>query len=59
METWMVIVAVVVAIELYYWFWWFPRNWKKNRETQDLVFAAKTLYGKDGQVWQQARKGRL
>lgn len=53
------IAGIVIGIEVYYWFWWFPRNWRKNRQCRDLVLSVRELYGKDGLVTQQVRKGRL
>jgi hypothetical protein len=48
----------VSVLELYYWCWWLPRNWEKTREAEDIK-AIKSLYGKDGTVWQMTKKGDL
>lgn len=31
------------AIELYYWCWWFPRNWRTNRECVEFVEGMKAI----------------
>lgn len=52
-------IGVSVAVmEAYYWCWWLPRNWEKTREAEDIK-ALKSLYGKDGTVWQMMKKGDL
>lgn len=53
------IIAVIVAVEIWYWFWWLPRNWRTNKECRDLLRSTSRLYGKDGIVWDEMRKGRL
>jgi hypothetical protein len=33
-----VVLGVFFAVEAYYWFWWLPRNWQKNRECLDFHY---------------------
>ena len=43
MELWM---YPIIAIELFYWFVWIPKNWRNNRECVEFVDAMKVVYGK-------------
>jgi hypothetical protein len=28
------LLILLIAIEIYYWIWWLPRNWKKTGEAK-------------------------
>lgn len=30
------ILGIIVVVEIYYWFYWLPRNWRNNKECQDI-----------------------
>lgn len=51
-------ITIILGIEVYYWLWWLPRNWKDTREAGDIE-AFKRLYGEDGDVWKLMKDGRL
>ena len=53
------LIVAVIAAEVYYWFWWFPKNAHRLQEAKDFDDAMKTLYGKDGVIWEQMRKGEV
>lgn len=46
-----ILIALFVLVELYYWLWWLPRNWRSNIEARNLVGGLKTVYGKNGIFW--------
>ena len=38
-----VMIGILAAVEVYYWFWWVPRNWRTNRECRDIVHGLKWM----------------
>ena len=36
---------LIVALigEIYYWFWWLPRHWKKIPDCQNIIFFLETM----------------
>ena len=38
-------VALIILAQLYYWFYWLPRNWRDVPDAVNLVFSAKEIYG--------------
>jgi hypothetical protein len=40
------LVAMLVVVEVYYWLWWLPRNWRRNREARELADGLRSIYGK-------------
>lgn len=53
-----VFLVILAAVEIFYWLWWLPRNWRQTREAKDIE-AWRTLYGKRGIVWRSMRRGQL
>ena len=43
-----IILGIIAAVELFYWCYWLPRNWRNNRECQDIKLYVDTVW-RDGQ----------
>lgn len=53
------ILILLTIIEIYYWFYWLPRNINKFPEGRRLSEGCKSLYGKNGVVWDNIKRGEL
>lgn len=51
-------LGLLLAVEVYYWFWWLPRNWRDTREAADFT-ALRELYGQDGTIAKNIKDGHL
>lgn len=43
-----ILIVILTIIEIYYWVFWLPRNWRSSRECNEVVDVFKSIYGKDG-----------
>lgn len=46
----LLLIGMLVLVELYYWFWWLPKNWKRVPDASNFVFAMKTIYGQSNET---------
>lgn len=42
--------GLILVMEVYYWFWWLPHNWRNNRECRNAVDAIKFMMKNGGKV---------
>lgn len=42
---WLWILPLIV-VEVWYWCWWLPHNWRTSRECLDAAHALKAIYGR-------------
>ena len=40
-----VILGIIAVVEVYYWFFWLPKNWQNNQECQDIKRYIDAVWG--------------
>jgi len=46
MEPVFVILGIIAVVEIYYWFYWLPRNWRNNKECRAIKAYIDTVWRK-------------
>lgn len=46
MEPVFVILGIIAVVEIYYWFYWLPRNWRNNKDCQNIKAYIDTVWRK-------------